>query len=147
MLTGGLGPVAADGGEWAEPPVDRILDLPHAGGDAAAGDRGLGPELGNEGLDAVLLAGQCRDQPAQSPDPDLRGPLGALLGCHEPLQRLLLEAALAAQVFQDRRVLQNPLRVVIAQYRDLRSLRAAHVSGRGERREFPARLAELTAQD
>jgi hypothetical protein len=94
----------------------------------------------------VLLACQRRDQPAQSRDPDPRGPLGALLGCHEPLQCLLLEAALAGQIFDDGRVLQSPLRVAVAQYRDLRSLRAAHVSGRRERREFPASLAELTAQ-
>src|SRR5215469_13470363 len=46
MLAVVAAPVAADGGERAEPLVDLVSHLAHAGGDAVPDDRRLRPELG-----------------------------------------------------------------------------------------------------
>jgi transposase len=102
MLAGGLRPVAADRAERAEPAVDLVLHLPHAGSDGVADHRGLGPEPGQQRLDPVALARQLREQPAQGGRPGAGGPLGPLLGQQELLQCPFLGAALPGDVLEVR---------------------------------------------
>ena len=77
VLAGRLWPVAADRGEWAEPPVDRVLHGGHAGRDVAADHRGLRVELGEQALDRLPLALERGDHLAQARDLGPRGPVRA----------------------------------------------------------------------
>ena len=146
MLAVAASPIAADGGERAEPPVNLVSHLAHAGRDAVPDGRRLRPELGQQALDPLLLARQRGHHLAQPGHFCLRGLLGELSGLFEPTQLLFSGVVLLGEVFNGRGPAEYLLRVAAGEKREGLVGRAAHVARRGEPGELEMRGGELAVQ-
>jgi hypothetical protein len=146
MLAVAAGPIAADGEERAEPAVDLVSHLAHAGRDVVPDDRRLRLVLSQQTLDPLLLAHQRYNHLAQPGHFGLRGLLGTICGHGEPLQLLLSGVALLGEVFNDRGPAERLLRVAAGRKRERRVDRTAHVARRGEPGEPAVRGGELAVQ-